>query len=193
MKLPLYDRVALRVDVPDKGLKKGDVVTTVEFLQARRDLPNAYVVEAFNAVGETIAVLTVPESDLEALTGNDILMRRSLPQGSMIVVNPPAQLTAEKEVDSLTDTLTFEVSRSLLETNNLNKADVKLEVAIVLFQKKLYSLGKASEYAGLHASQFQKELASRQIPLHYDVEDYRHDINLLDQDEALKQRFLMTS
>lgn len=78
MKLPLYERVALRIDVPEKGLKKGDVVTTVEFLAARRDLPNAFYVEAFNALGETIAVFIVYESDLEALTEHDVLSKRTL-------------------------------------------------------------------------------------------------------------------
>lgn len=78
MELPLYERVALRIDVPEKGLKTGDVVTTVEFLEARRDLPNAYCVESFNAVGETIAVFTVAENDLEALTEHDVLHKREL-------------------------------------------------------------------------------------------------------------------
>lgn len=76
MELPLYERVALRIDVPEKGLKTGDVVTTVEFLEARRDLPNAYCVESFNAVGETLAVFTVAESDLEVLTEHDVLHKR---------------------------------------------------------------------------------------------------------------------
>ena len=78
MTLPLYERVALRVDIPTEGLKKGDVVTTVEFLAARRDLPNAYYVEAFNAIGETIAVFIVAEDDLEALTAHDVLSKRTL-------------------------------------------------------------------------------------------------------------------
>ena len=78
MTLPLYEQVALRIDVPGKGLKKGDVVTTVEFLEARRDLPNAYTVEVFNAVGDTIAVLTVAESELEMLTAHDVLSKRTL-------------------------------------------------------------------------------------------------------------------
>lgn len=78
MTIPLYERVALRIDVPGKGLKKGDVVTTVEFLEARRDLPNAYIVEVFNAVGETIAVITVAESELEMLTADDVLSKRTL-------------------------------------------------------------------------------------------------------------------
>ena len=78
MELPLYERVALRIDVPEQDLKKGDIVTTVEFLQARRDLPNAYVVEVFNAIGETIAVFTVNEDNLEVLTEHDVLSKRTL-------------------------------------------------------------------------------------------------------------------
>jgi hypothetical protein len=78
MKLPLYKDVALRIDVLNKGLQKGDIVTTVEFLEARRDLPNAYVVEAFNAIGGTIAIFTVAEDDLELLTAHDVLSKRTL-------------------------------------------------------------------------------------------------------------------
>ena len=58
MKFQLFDRVALKVDVPDMRLKANDIVTVVESLEARRDLPNAYCVEAFNAIGGTIAVFT---------------------------------------------------------------------------------------------------------------------------------------
>ena len=78
MKLPLFKQVALLEDLPEEGLKKGDVVTTVEFLAGRRNLSNAYYVEAFNAVGETIAVFIVEEDALEALTEHDILLKRSL-------------------------------------------------------------------------------------------------------------------
>ncbi len=78
MKLPLYERVALLVDVPQEHMRKGDIVTTVEFLEARGDLPNAYFVEAFNAVGDTIAVFIVTEDDLEALTEHDVLSKRTL-------------------------------------------------------------------------------------------------------------------
>ena len=78
MKFQLFDRVALKVDVPDIRLKANDIVTVVEFLEARHDLPNAYCVEAFNAIGETLTVFTVAEDDIEALTANDILSKRTL-------------------------------------------------------------------------------------------------------------------
>ena len=78
MKFQLFDRVVLKVDVPDARLEANDIVTVVEFLEARRDLPNAYCVEAFNAIGETIAVFTVAEDDIEALTDKDMLSRSTL-------------------------------------------------------------------------------------------------------------------
>ena len=76
MKHPLYERVALLKDAPDSTMHKGDIVTTVEFLVARGDLPNAYFVEAFDAVGNTIAVFIVCEDDLEVLTEHDVLSKR---------------------------------------------------------------------------------------------------------------------
>lgn len=78
MKLPLYKQVALLRDFPEEGFRKGDIVTTVEFLESRRGLPNAYFVEAFNALGRTIAVFLVEEDGLEALTDHDVLSKRTL-------------------------------------------------------------------------------------------------------------------
>lgn len=57
----------------------GDVVTTVDFLESPEPgIPNGYFVEAFNALGRTIAVFIVYENDIEALTDHDVLSRRTL-------------------------------------------------------------------------------------------------------------------
>ena len=79
MKLPLYNQVALLKDFPEEGLKAGDVVTTVEYMESPgADVPNGYFVEAFNALGKTIAVFVVYEHDIDALTEHDVLSRRTL-------------------------------------------------------------------------------------------------------------------
>jgi len=79
MKAPLYIQVALLKDYPEEGLLTGDVVTTVEFLESpKAGIPNGYFVEAFDALGKTIAVFTVYENEIEALTHNDVLTRRTL-------------------------------------------------------------------------------------------------------------------
>jgi Domain of unknown function (DUF4926) len=77
MKLKLFERVALKVDIPDQGLRKGDVATIVEYLPAK-DGEDGYALEVFNAIGETLAVITVPESAVERLTADTIPSVRSL-------------------------------------------------------------------------------------------------------------------
>lgn len=79
MKLDLYKRVALRVDLPEHGLRKGDVATIVEHLPGK-DCEDGYALEVFNAIGDSIAVITVPQSAVEPLTADVIPSVRPLAQ-----------------------------------------------------------------------------------------------------------------
>ena len=79
MKFPLYSRVALTVDLPAEGIRRGDVATFVEHhADPAPDIEPGYSVEVFNAIGETLAVLTLPESNLESLRRDEVLSVRSL-------------------------------------------------------------------------------------------------------------------
>jgi len=79
MKYPLYSRVALAVDLPAEGIRRGDVATIVErHIAPAPGVEPGYSVEVFNAIGETFAVLTLPESHLESLRRDEILSVRSL-------------------------------------------------------------------------------------------------------------------
>ena len=77
MRLDLFKRVALKIDIPDQGLREGDVATIVEHLPGKNG-EDGYALEVFNAVGESIAVLTVPESAVEPLTADKIPSVRPL-------------------------------------------------------------------------------------------------------------------
>lgn len=77
MKLDLFKRVALRIDFPEYGLRKGDVATIVEHLPGK-GREDGYAVEVFNSVGDTIAVITVPETAVEPLTADTIPSVRPL-------------------------------------------------------------------------------------------------------------------
>jgi hypothetical protein len=77
MRIDLFKRVALRIDIPEHGLRKGDVATIVEHLPGK-DGEDGYALEVFNAIGESIAVITVPESSVEALTADRIPSVRPL-------------------------------------------------------------------------------------------------------------------
>jgi hypothetical protein len=73
----LFDQVALTRDLPDKGLRRGDVATLVEFVKGRGEA-QACVVEVFNALGDTVAVVTVERDALEPLSADEVLSVRRL-------------------------------------------------------------------------------------------------------------------
>lgn len=78
MAYELFDRIALREDFPEYGLCKEDVATIVDTHQPVDDRETGYSLEVFNAIGETIAVLVVAESQIEPLMGNEVLSVRPL-------------------------------------------------------------------------------------------------------------------
>ena len=75
MKLELYKRAAIAIDLPDLGLCKGDVVMLVDELAAK-DGSRGYAVEVFNAVGDTIEVHFVAASAVEPLREDEVLCVR---------------------------------------------------------------------------------------------------------------------
>ena len=77
MKFELYKDVVLTHDVPEERLKRGDIVKLVEHPVAR-DGEDGYSAEVFNAVGDALAVITVPESAREPLREDEVCCVRSL-------------------------------------------------------------------------------------------------------------------
>ena len=77
MKFELYKDVVLTRDLPEERLKRGDIVKLVEHHVAR-DGEDGYSAEVFNALGETLTVITVPESALELLREDEVLCARTL-------------------------------------------------------------------------------------------------------------------
>jgi hypothetical protein len=80
MTYELFTRVALKTNLPEHRLRSGDVVTVVEYHPGRPGQEPGYSLEVFNAVGNTVAVVTVRESQIEPLTSNEMLHVRQLAQ-----------------------------------------------------------------------------------------------------------------
>ncbi len=80
MTYELFTRVALKTDLPEHRLRSGDVVTVVEHHPGRPGQEPGYSLEVFNAVGNTVAVVTVRESQIEPLTASELLHVRQLAQ-----------------------------------------------------------------------------------------------------------------
>lgn len=67
----------------------------------------------------------------------------------------------------------------ILQATRMTEGELRQEIAILLFQKEKLTLGQASRLAGISRLQFQHLLASRQIPVHYDVTEFEEDLNAL--------------
>ncbi|MDX2212200.1 MAG: DUF4926 domain-containing protein [Oculatellaceae cyanobacterium bins.114] len=78
MTLELCQDVALTHDLPEQGLKAGDVATLIDWVPHPSDGEMGCVLEVFNALGESLTVISVPISAVEALRADEILSVRSL-------------------------------------------------------------------------------------------------------------------
>jgi predicted HTH domain antitoxin len=67
----------------------------------------------------------------------------------------------------------------ILESARMSEAELRLEIAILLFEKDRITLAQASVLAGMDRLRFQHLLASRGIPVHYDAEDFEEDLATL--------------
>jgi hypothetical protein len=76
----LYKDAILTVDLPAEGLRTGDVGTIVERHEVRGMAEIGYSVEFFDMTGRTVAVVTVPESNLRVPTSADRPSVRELSQ-----------------------------------------------------------------------------------------------------------------
>lgn len=73
MTTQLHDEVILSRDVPEHGLRTGDIGTVVHVYPK-----GGLEVEFFTAAGTTRAVVTLRESDVRTATDNDVVAVRSL-------------------------------------------------------------------------------------------------------------------
>lgn len=74
----LYQEVSLKRDVPGEKLCVGDIATLVDFIDHPSGGEQGCILEVFNAVGESIALVTVPCSAVEPLRADEVLSVRSL-------------------------------------------------------------------------------------------------------------------
>lgn len=68
---------------------------------------------------------------------------------------------------------------SVLEAARLSEGELREELAVLLFRQEKLTLAQASRLAGLSQLRFRHLLASRDIPLHYDVAELEADLTTL--------------
>ncbi len=73
------------------------------------------------------------------------------------------------------------ISDEFLKTAQISETDLKLEIAILLFQQEKITLGTASQFAGTNQFEFTRILGRRKISIHYGIEEFRQDLKMLEE------------
>jgi predicted HTH domain antitoxin len=67
----------------------------------------------------------------------------------------------------------------ILRATKMSEDELKLEIAIMLYDQGKISSGKVRAWTGLTVIEFQHELAKRGLCINYDVEDFQSDVQTL--------------
>jgi predicted HTH domain antitoxin len=116
-----------------------------------------------------------PEERLSALVAirRDIeLAKAARPETDGKERRPPGDRAGDK-------TAGVTIPNEVLEAAHMDESELRQELAILLFQKSRLTLAQAARLAELDRLRFQRLLAARDIPLHYDVEDFESDLETL--------------
>jgi predicted HTH domain antitoxin len=73
-----------------------------------------------------------------------------------------------------------QIEDSILEAANMSEQELKVELAILLYAQKRLSFGQARRIAGMGYFEFEKLLFDRNVPAHYDVEDFEEDLKTIE-------------
>ncbi len=67
----------------------------------------------------------------------------------------------------------------VLRAAKMSAVELRQEIALLLFQQDKLTLGQASAFAEMSQLEFQRLLASRRTPVHYDVREFMDDLETL--------------
>ena len=73
------------------------------------------------------------------------------------------------------------ITDEILQTARMSEDELRQEVAVMLFTRDRVTLAQAARIAAMDRLRFQHLLASRAIPIHYDVEEFEEDLQTLRQ------------
>ncbi len=68
----------------------------------------------------------------------------------------------------------------IVRVSKMTEGELKLEIAIMLYQQGKIGSGKVRAWTGLTVIEFQHQLALRGLCINYDVEDFQSDVKTLE-------------
>ena len=71
------------------------------------------------------------------------------------------------------------IEKDILEKAAITADELRIEIAVYLYDTEKLSFGQAKTLCGLDYLSFQKELAKREVYMKYDMEDLKTDLENL--------------
>lgn len=75
----------------------------------------------------------------------------------------------------------LELDDTVIDRTGLTPDELRLELALRLYQDEKISMGQGGRLSGLGVIRFQQELGKRQIYVNFGVDDFREDVETLRQ------------
>lgn len=75
--------------------------------------------------------------------------------------------------------MSLTIPEEILEASRMSEAEMRQEIAVMLFEKEKLTLGQSSRLAGMPLLRFQHVLASRGIEPHYGPDEFGEDLQTL--------------
>ncbi len=75
--------------------------------------------------------------------------------------------------------MSFTIPDEVLQAARMSEEELRREIAVLLFQMEKLTLEQAAHLGGMSRLEFQHLLASRKIPVHYDLTEFEEDLKTL--------------
>ncbi|MFP4124016.1 MAG: UPF0175 family protein [Coleofasciculus sp.] len=71
------------------------------------------------------------------------------------------------------------IPKDIVAATKMSEAQLKLEIAIMLYKQEKISSGRACQWLGMNLIEFRRELGQRGVTINYDVADFESDLKTL--------------
>ena len=75
--------------------------------------------------------------------------------------------------------MTLELPDEIFAQKLYSEQDLRMDIAVLLYQRHLITLARAARWLGLSRLGFQKVLADRAVPINFTVADFQVDLQSL--------------
>ena len=76
--------------------------------------------------------------------------------------------------------MVLNIPNHLIVNPKYSEEEFRVDVAVMLYQRKVLTLARAARWLSITRLQFQKALADRQVTINYSLSDFEMDLRTLD-------------